>query len=99
MTAKFHEGSFDFDDLLSQLRNMKKMGGLGSLMSMLPGIGRMKEKMAEANVDDSILARQEAIILSMTRKERKNLETFKRGAQAAHRQGFRHDRTGRQQTL
>lgn len=72
MAAKFQEGSFDFDDLLSQLRNMKKMGGIGSLMSMLPGIGKIKEKMADANIDESIMARQEAIILSMTRKERKN---------------------------
>jgi len=72
MAKKMQEGSFDFDDLLSQLRNMKKMGGLGSVMSMMPGIGKIKEKMAEANIDDKILARQEAIILSMTKKERKN---------------------------
>ncbi len=72
MAAKMQEGSFDFDDLLSQLRNMKKMGGLGSLMGMLPGIGKIKEQMANANIDESLLARQEAIILSMTAKERKN---------------------------
>ncbi|HEU5047626.1 MAG TPA: signal recognition particle protein [Rickettsiales bacterium] len=72
MAAKFQEGSFDFDDLLSQLRNMKKMGGLGSLMGMLPGIGKIKDKMGEANIDENILAKQEAIIMSMTKKERKN---------------------------
>lgn len=72
MAAKFQEGSFDFDDLLSQLRNMKKMGGIGSLMGMLPGIGKIKDKLADANLDETVLARQEAIILSMTRKERKN---------------------------
>jgi signal recognition particle subunit SRP54 len=41
-------------------------------MGMLPGIGKLKEKMADANLDESVLARQEAIILSMTKKERKN---------------------------
>jgi len=72
MAAKFQEGSFDFDDLLSQLRNMKKMGGIGGLMGMLPGVGKIKEQMANANIDENVLARQEAIILSMTAKERKN---------------------------
>ena len=72
MAKKFQEGSFDFDDLLSQLRNMKKMGGMSGLMGMLPGIGKIKSQLAEANVDESVLARQEAIILSMTKKERKN---------------------------
>lgn len=72
MAAKFQEGSFDFDDLLSQLRNMKKMGGIGGLMGMLPGMGKLKEKMSDASLDENVLARQEAIILSMTRKERKN---------------------------
>lgn len=72
MAAKFQEGTFDFDDLLSQLRNMKKMGGIGNLMGMLPGIGKIKDKMADAQLDEKILARQEAIILSMTKEERKN---------------------------
>jgi signal recognition particle subunit SRP54 len=72
MAAKFQEGSFDFDDLLSQLRNMKKMGGLGGLMNMLPGVGKIKEQMANANIDENVLLHQEAIILSMTPKERKN---------------------------
>lgn len=72
MAAKLQQGSFDFDDLLSQLRQMKKMGGLGGLMGMLPGIGKIKEKLADANVDEKMLARQEAIIMSMTPHERKN---------------------------
>lgn len=72
MAAKLQQGSFDFDDLLSQLRQMKKMGGLGGLMGMLPGIGKIKEKMADANVDEKMLARQEAIIMAMTPHERKN---------------------------
>jgi signal recognition particle subunit SRP54 len=72
MAAKMQEGKFDFEDLLSQLRTMKKMGGAGALMGMLPGMGKLKEQMAGANIDEGVLARQEAIILSMTPKERRN---------------------------
>lgn len=72
MAAKMQKGSFDMDDLLSQLRTMKKMGGLGKMMNMIPGIGKIKEQMASANIDDKILIRQEAIIQSMTKKERRN---------------------------
>jgi signal recognition particle subunit SRP54 len=67
---KLQKGKFDLEDFLSQLRQMKKMGGLSGLMSMMPGVGKMKSAMQNANIDDSILSRQEAIILSMTRKER-----------------------------
>ena len=68
--AKMMQGSFDFNDLLDQLRKMKKMGGIGSMMKMLPGMGAMREKLENANVDEKMLARQEAIILSMTKNER-----------------------------
>lgn len=67
---KMSKGSFDLDDFLSQLRQMKKMGGLSGLMGMMPGAGKLKGMMANANVDDKALNRQEAIILSMTSKER-----------------------------
>ena len=70
MAARLMEGVFDFNDLLDQLRNMKKMGGIGSMMKMLPGMGALREKMESAHVDEKVLARQEAIILSMTKKER-----------------------------
>ncbi len=70
MGARMMEGQFDFNDLLDQLRKMNKMGGIGSMMKMLPGMGQLKEKMADAKIDPKILARQEAIILSMTAKER-----------------------------
>jgi signal recognition particle subunit SRP54 len=70
MAAKLMEGQFDFNDLLGQLQKMKKMGGIGSMMKMLPGMGAMKEKLENANIDERMLARQEAIILSMTKKER-----------------------------
>ncbi len=70
MAAKMMEGNFDFNDLLDQLRKMNKMGGIGSMMKMLPGMGGLQEKMKGVNVDDKAIARQEAIILAMTKNER-----------------------------
>ena len=70
MIKKMKKGQFDFDDLRSQLRQMKKMGGMASILGMLPGIGKMQKQMASANIDDGVLKRQEAIINSMTPKER-----------------------------
>lgn len=76
MAEKMAKGKFDLDDFLSQLRQMKKMGGLSGLMGMMPGAGKIKGMMANANVDDSLLGRQEAIILSMTKKERAKPEVL-----------------------
>jgi signal recognition particle subunit SRP54 len=70
MAAKFKKGEFDFNDLLAQLRQMAKMGGMGSIMKMLPGLGNVMGQLEAAGVDDSIFKKQEAIILSMTLKER-----------------------------
>ncbi len=70
MIRKMKKGQFDFDDLRSQLRQMKKLGGMSSILGMLPGIGKMQKQIASAKVDDNLLKRQEAIINSMTPKER-----------------------------
>ncbi len=70
MAERFNEGKFDFNDLLSQMRQMKNMGGAGAMMKMLPGLGKMAAQIDEANLDNTILKKQEAIILSMTKKER-----------------------------
>lgn len=70
MAKKFKKGQFDFNDLLSQMQQMKKMGGMGAMMKMLPGLSGMSGKLEEAGVDDSMIKRQEAIIYSMTSKER-----------------------------
>lgn len=70
MAEKFKKGKFDYNDMLQQMRQMSKMGGAGALMNMLPGLGKMAKALDEANVDDTILKRQEAMILSMTKKER-----------------------------
>ncbi len=72
MMQRLMSGKFDLNDQLQQMRQMHKLGGMGSLMSLLPGMRQMKEKLAEADPDGSMMRRQEAIILSMTPKERKN---------------------------
>jgi len=65
-------GSFSLEDYLSQLRQMKKMGGMEGVLSMLPGVSKIKKQMDNANIDESIIKINEAIILSMTKEERLN---------------------------
>jgi len=65
-------GSFSMEDYLSQLRQMKKMGGMEGVLSMLPGVSKIKKQMNNANIDESIIKTNEAIILSMTKEERLN---------------------------
>ncbi|HSS84661.1 MAG TPA: signal recognition particle protein [Reyranella sp.] len=72
LAAKVRKGQFDMDDLLSQLRQLRKMGGLSGLMGMLPGAMQAKAAMSKAKIDEGQLKRQEAVILSMTAKERRN---------------------------
>ncbi|MFN3537482.1 MAG: signal recognition particle protein [Brevundimonas sp.] len=71
MARKLAKGQFDLDDLAGQLAQMKRMGGLQGIMGMLPGAAKMKAQMANANIDDKVISRQEAIISSMTKAERK----------------------------
>ena len=71
MAAKLKKGEFDLEDMADQLRQMQRMGGLGGIMGMMPGARKAKEAMASANLDDNVLKRQEAIILSMTKQERR----------------------------
>ncbi len=70
MAKKLKKGTFDLEDLKAQLTQMKKMGGMGALMGILPGMGQMKKAMAGANLDDRVFDRQIAIINSMTKAER-----------------------------
>jgi signal recognition particle subunit SRP54 len=74
---KMRKGQFDLGDLREQLVGMQKMGGLGGLMAMLPGVAKMKSQMAERNLDDGVLKRQMAIIDSMTPGERKHPDILK----------------------
>tara|TARA_Y100001970_G_scaffold277563_1_gene381962 strand:- start:381 stop:1730 length:1350 start_codon:yes stop_codon:yes gene_type:complete len=68
------KGSFTFNDYLMQLRQMKKMGGMDGVLSLLPGVSKAKEQMKNANIDEKLLSTNEAIILSMTKEERENPE-------------------------
>ncbi len=70
--AKLKKGQFDLNDYASQIKNIKKLGGIGGMMSMLPGMSKMLDKVNESSVNEKMLSHQEAIILSMTLKERKN---------------------------
>jgi signal recognition particle subunit SRP54 len=74
---KMRKGAFDLSDLRDQLDQMTRMGGLGGLMGMLPGVAKMKNQIANANLDDSLLKRQKAIIDSMTAQERRSPDVLK----------------------
>jgi len=67
---QFKKGLFTLDNYLSQLRQMKKMGGMEGVLSLLPGVSKIKKQMNNASVDEKIITLNEAIILSMTKKER-----------------------------
>ena len=66
------KGNFSMQDYLTQLRQMKKMGGIEGLMSFMPGVSKIKSQMDKAGIDEKIVTQNEAIILSMTKKEREN---------------------------
>jgi signal recognition particle subunit SRP54 len=70
MAQRMAKGQFDLDDLRSQLRQMQKMGGMGMLAGMMPGMKKAKQAMAASNMDDKVLLHMDAIIGSMTPKER-----------------------------
>ncbi len=74
MASKIKKGSFDLNDLLSQIRNLKKMGGISSIIGMIPGLNKIKNQLGQASLNEKHLKHQEAIILSMTEEERKNFK-------------------------
>ncbi len=75
--SEMRKGKFDLEDLSDQLAQVEKIGGLGGIMGMLPGVAKMKEQLASANIDDRIIKRQRAMISSMTREERRNPDLLK----------------------
>ncbi|MFZ0729492.1 MAG: signal recognition particle protein [Methylovirgula sp.] len=77
IAAKMRKGKFDLEDLADQLAQVEQIGGLGGIMGMLPGIAKMKDQLAAANIDDRVVKRQRAIILSMTPVERRNPDILK----------------------
>jgi signal recognition particle subunit SRP54 len=70
LAARMAKGKFDLDDMRAQFNQMRRMGGLGALASMLPGIKQVKQAMASGAADDKVLVRMDAVIGSMTPKER-----------------------------
>src|SRR5579863_4883308 len=77
VAEKMRKGAFDLADLRGQLAQMKNMGGMSGLMSMLPGVAKIKNQIAEKNLDETLLKRQMAIIDSMTPAERRNPDLLK----------------------
>jgi signal recognition particle subunit SRP54 len=72
MAKKLQKGIFDLNDLASQIKTIRKMGGMSSMLGMLPGMGKIKDALNEKGMDESILNRQLAMISSMTPRERRN---------------------------
>jgi len=71
IAKKMAKGQFDLEDYAGQLRQMQRMGGLGGLMDLMPGVKNAKAQMAAAGIDDRVMKRKEAIIMSMTPQERR----------------------------
>ncbi len=70
MAEKFKKGSFDLDDFAKQLKQLRSMGGVGAMMKMIPGLGKMAGQLDAAGMDDTVIKKQEAIMSSMTKQER-----------------------------
>ena len=77
MAGKMMKGKFDLEDMLGQLKQVQKLGSIGSIIGMLPGLSKFKSQIEEAGVGDSLIKKQEAIILSMTKGERRNPDIIK----------------------
>jgi signal recognition particle subunit SRP54 len=69
---RFQKGQFNMNDLKAQLEQMTKMGGMQSIMGLMPGMGKLSKQMEAAGFDDKVVRRQVALIDSMTKKERRN---------------------------
>jgi signal recognition particle subunit SRP54 len=70
--ARLKKGKFDLEDYISQIKTIKKLGGFGSMMSMIPGMSKFSDKIGDAGKNDKMLNTQVSIVLSMTKKERRN---------------------------
>jgi signal recognition particle subunit SRP54 len=77
LAAKMMRGKFDLEDFAQQLKQISKMGSLSGMLGMLPGMGKIKQQLENADLDNTILKRQGAIISSMTMKERRTPDIIK----------------------
>ena len=72
LEKKMRQGTFDLNDMAAQLKQISKLGGASGVLSLLPGMGKIKDKIQDAGLDDRLLKRQQAIISSMTPYEKRN---------------------------
>ncbi|MBI5165730.1 MAG: signal recognition particle protein [Magnetospirillum sp.] len=77
LAKRMEKGKFDLNDMLSQFRQVEKMGDLKGILGMLPGMGKMADQLKDAKIDNKVMGRQKAIILSMTPGERRNPDLIK----------------------
>lgn len=77
MAGKMMKGSFDMNDMLAQMHQMKKLGSIGNIVSMIPGLSKFKSQIENSGVGDNLMKKQEAIILSMTKQERAHPDIIK----------------------
>jgi signal recognition particle subunit SRP54 len=77
LAQKMLKGTFTLEDYAAQLRQISKMGSISSILGMMPGMGQMKKQLEGANIDQSVFKRQQAIISSMTVKERRHPDIIK----------------------
>jgi signal recognition particle subunit SRP54 len=77
LAKKMAKGKFDLEDYAAQLRQISKMGSLSGILGLLPGIGKIKQQIADANLDQSVFKRHIAIISSMTPRERRQPDIMK----------------------
>ena len=77
MASKMMQGRFDLNDMLSQLKQIQKLGSMGSIIGMIPGLSKFKNQIEQSGIGDNLIKKQEAIILSMTVQERKNPDIIK----------------------
>ncbi|AVM75724.1 signal recognition particle protein [Magnetospirillum gryphiswaldense] len=77
LAKRIEKGKFDLNDMLSQFKQVEKMGDLKGIIGMLPGLGKMANQLKDAKIDDKMVGRQKAVILSMTLAERKNPDLIK----------------------
>ncbi len=77
LAEQMFKGKFDLNDMLSQLRQVQKLGSVGGIIGMIPGLSKFKSQIEAAGVGDNLIKKQEAIILSMTKAERRNPDIIK----------------------
>jgi len=77
MAGKMMKGAFDLNDMLEQMRQMQKIGSMGSIIGMIPGLSKYKSQIEESGMCDNLMKKQEAIILSMTKQERSHPDIIK----------------------